>query len=73
MKFAHPKEPYNFGGVAPVAWAKAKVAILPIPYESSTSYGGGTNQGPAAIIEASRHMELWDLELGQDVSRLGFL
>lgn len=72
MKLRHPKEPYNFGGVTPLVWAKAKVAILPIPYESSTSYGGGTNQGPAAIIEASRHMELWDLELGRDVSRLGF-
>ncbi len=72
MKLKFPKEPYNFGGVVEPTWAKAKVAVLPIPYESSTSYGGGANKGPAAIIEASRHVELWDLELGKDFSKLGF-
>lgn len=71
MKLKHSKEPYNFGGLNPVPWPKAKVVVLPVPYESTTTYGGGTSKGPAAIIEASRHMELWDSELGRDVSRLG--
>lgn len=66
------KEPYNFGGLVPVTWPKARVAVLPVPYESTTTYGGGTSRGPAAIIEASRHMELWDSELNRDTSRLGF-
>ncbi|MEK7496622.1 MAG: agmatinase [Patescibacteria group bacterium] len=72
MKLKHQKELYNFGGLPEVLWAKAKVAILPVPYESTTTYGGGTSRGPSAIIEASRHLELWDSELNKDVSRLGF-
>ena len=34
--------------------------LLPVPYEKSVSYGGGTALGPAAIIEASAQLELWD-------------
>lgn len=71
MKFRFSKEPYNFGGVVGSSWTKARVAVLPVPYESTTTYGGGTSRGPAAIIEASRHMELWDTEFNHDVSRLG--
>jgi len=72
MKLQYTKEPYNFGGLTPVPWPRAKVAVLPVPYESTTTYGGGTSRGPAAIIEASRHMEFWDSELSRDFSRLGF-
>lgn len=72
MKLKYQKEPYNYGGLLETSWPKAKVAILPVPYESTITYGGGTSRGPAAIIEASRHVELWDSELGRDVSKLGF-
>lgn len=34
--------------------------ILPVPYEASVSYGGGTSLGPAAILEASWQLETWD-------------
>ncbi|MGL6162137.1 agmatinase [Microbulbifer sp.] len=34
--------------------------ILPIPYEATVSYGGGTGRGPAAIIEASQQLETFD-------------
>ncbi|MCB1667423.1 MAG: agmatinase [Pseudomonadales bacterium] len=34
--------------------------ILPVPYEESVSYGAGTAQGPAAILEASWQLESWD-------------
>jgi agmatinase len=34
--------------------------VLPIPYEESVSYGGGTNKGPASILEASWQLETWD-------------
>jgi agmatinase len=36
--------------------------LLPIPYESTTSYGAGTREGPAAILAASRQVELYDQE-----------
>lgn len=42
---------------------RAKAWVLPIPYEATTCYGAGTRNGPAAIIAASRQMELFDREL----------
>lgn len=39
---------------------KAGFAVLPVPYEKTVSYGGGTCLGPAAIIEASDQLETWD-------------
>lgn len=44
------------------AYAAARAVILPLPYEESVSYGRGTAGGPAAIIEASRQVELYDPE-----------
>lgn len=57
--------PRNFLGLEGEAgeWENADVVILPIPYEASVSYQGGTKLGPAAIIEASRYIELYDQEL----------
>ncbi len=34
--------------------------ILPVPYEESVSYGGGTSRGPAAILDASDQLEAYD-------------
>lgn len=44
-------------------YAKARVAILAAPYEHTTSYGQGTAKGPAALLEASCQVELFDEEL----------
>ena len=41
--------------------------ILPVPVDRTTSYVGGTRNGPREILQASSHMELWDEELGVDV------
>ena len=38
----------------------ARFHVLPIPYEKTVSYGGGTAQGPAAILAASGQLERWD-------------
>ncbi len=38
--------------------------VLPVPYDFSTTYQGGTRWGPRAILSASQNMELWDDELG---------
>jgi agmatinase len=53
------------------AFSASKALILPVPYESTTSFGGGTRSGPRGIIEASRYIELWDQELGTDPSTVG--
>ncbi|GAB1255876.1 agmatinase [Aurantivibrio plasticivorans] len=34
--------------------------ILPVPFERTVSYGGGTALGPKSIIEASEQLETWD-------------
>ena len=40
----------------------ARVRVLPLPFEATVSYGNGTAHGPAAIIEASQQVELYDRE-----------
>ena len=44
----------------------ARYAILPVPYEGTVSYKGGTAEGPAAIIDASRQVECFDEELRRE-------
>ncbi|MDQ3555607.1 MAG: agmatinase [Gemmatimonadota bacterium] len=65
--------PHNFLGLEGDAarWPDAGVVILPVPYEASVSYGGGTRRGPGAIIEASRYIELYDQELDNEPARVG--
>ncbi len=38
----------------------AEFSVLPVPYEKTVSYGGGTSLGPQAILEASGQLETWD-------------
>jgi agmatinase len=65
--------PHNFLGLDEDTsdFGKCKVVIMPVPYESTISYGGGTRKGPSAIIEASRHIELYDQELDICPSNMG--
>lgn len=49
----------------------AKVLIWPVPFEKTVSYGGGTKDGPHAIIDASRNMELFDEEIGGETAQIG--
>lgn len=66
--------PMNFGGIAEAEFSsfeKARVLVWPISYEGTVSYGGGTGQGAAAIIDASRNMELYDEETDAEVYKLG--
>lgn len=41
---------------------EAKVMIIPVPWEATVSYGGGASEGPALVLEASRQVDLFDLE-----------
>lgn len=60
--------PWNFLGLPGNVShpTKARGWLLPVPYESTTSYGAGTREGPAAIIAASRQVELYDREYGDE-------
>lgn len=52
-------------------WERARVALLPVAYDATTSYQPGSRFGPRAIIDASRYLEEYDEELGCDPSRVG--
>jgi agmatinase len=52
-------------------FANARYRILPVPYEASVSYGGGTRGGPAAILDASAQIEFYDAEIDLDPSTAG--
>jgi agmatinase len=63
----------EFGGTTPTTtdFDKARVVILPVPLDRTTSYVSGTRNGPHEILVASSHMELWDEETGTDVHSIG--
>ena len=44
----------------------ARVLVLPIPFEATVSYAGGTAAGPAGIITASQQVELYDREFDNE-------
>ncbi|MBT8406848.1 MAG: agmatinase [Deltaproteobacteria bacterium] len=50
---------------------QAKVLIIPVPYDATTTYISGTREGPAAILRASQQLELFDDETGMEVFRVG--
>lgn len=60
-----PRHSLRFGGVEEMLarYDHSPIAIWPVPLERTVSYGGGTAGGPAAILEASQNMELYDEEL----------
>jgi len=60
--------PRTFLGADPRAAEDSRVVVLPVPYESTTSWGMGTRWGPAAILEASRYIELYDQELDFEIA-----
>ncbi len=49
----------------------AAAVLIPIPYDSTTSYRTGARYGPAAIISASYNLEDYDHELDVDLSESG--
>jgi agmatinase len=65
--------PLNFGGAMPEmkSFDESRVVVLPVPVDRTTSYVGGTRNGPHEILQASSHMELWDEEVGADVHGVG--
>ena len=49
----------------------ASVALIPVPYDSTTSFRSGSRDGPEAMISASYGLEDYDFELDLDVSEIG--
>lgn len=51
----------------------AEIAIIPVPYDQTSTWIKGADQGPDAIIEASGNMELYDIEMDSEVYRRGII
>jgi agmatinase len=51
------------------AYDSSKIVVLPVPYEHTVSYGGGTGRGPKGILDASKYVEFYDEELGTELCK----
>ena len=61
----------SFGGSdnTLTSFENAKVVILPVPYGKTASFRKGTENGPAAILEASDNLELFDEKLNKEATK----
>jgi agmatinase len=66
-----PGAPALGGGIygLPHTPDEARVILIPVPWEPTTSYARGTARGPAAILRASRQVDLFDVETGRPYER----
>ncbi|PJA74869.1 agmatinase [bacterium CG_4_9_14_3_um_filter_65_15] len=51
----------------------ARFAVLPIPYDGTSTWQKGADKGPQAILAASAHMELYDIETDSEPWRFGIV
>jgi len=67
------KETINFGCL-PAEYSNpetAEIVIIPVAYDGTSTWMKGADKGPAAIIEASANMELYDIETDSEVYKRG--
>jgi agmatinase len=64
-----PKPPFSFCGLPNngIDYERASIVILPIPFDKTSTWLTGADKGPAAIIEASAYLELYDIETDSEV------
>ena len=70
-----PASPMSFCGLLcdDTAYAQASTVILPIPFDKTSTWLKGADKGPAAIIEASKYLEFYDIETNSEVYKRVFL
>lgn len=49
----------------------AKIVLIPVPYDGTSTWKKGADKGPEAFLEASENMELYDIETESEVYRQG--
>lgn len=66
-------EKLNYGGLENefTDYENAKIVVLPVPYDGTSTWLKGADKGPAAILEASANMELYDIETNSEVYKQG--
>lgn len=51
--------------------SSAEVVLIPVPYDGTSTYGKGADNGPEAIFDAAENMELYDIETDSEVYKKG--
>lgn len=68
------EDPGAFGGLeTPCAYPEARFAVLPIPYDGTSTWQKGADRGPSAMLHASANMELFDIETRGEPWRQGIV
>jgi len=50
---------------------QARIVVIPVPYDGTSTWVKGADKGPSAIIKASANLELYDIETDSQVYRSG--
>jgi agmatinase len=49
----------------------AKIVLIPVPYDGTSTWVKGSDKGPDAFLDASANMELYDIETDSEVYKNG--
>ncbi|WP_341216426.1 agmatinase [uncultured Wocania sp.] len=49
----------------------AKIVLIPVPYDGTSTWQKGADKGPEAFLNASENMELYDIETNTEVYKQG--
>ena len=49
----------------------AKIVLIPVPYDGTSTWVKGSDKGPEAFLDASANMELYDIETDTEVYKQG--
>ena len=74
MKWKENDNPGAFGDITPATpYAQARFAVLPLPFDGTSTWLKGTDAGPDAVLAASANMELYDVETDSEPWRKGIV
>lgn len=63
----------TYAGIEPefASEKDSKIVIIPVPYDGTSTWIKGADKGPDAFFEASKNMELYDIETDSEVYKQG--
>jgi agmatinase len=63
----------DFLGLPPASsvYGQARIVVLPVPYDGTSTWQKGADRGPGALLEASQQVEFYDMQRHCEVHRLG--
>ncbi len=62
---------YGDFSAAETLYETAAIAILPVPYDGTSTWIKGADLGPEALLEASANLEFYDIETDSEVYKKG--